>query len=580
MLRSSGKLDEAIEKCHEAVYYFPEDNFFYKILGDICAQAGRWEEASDAYLENIKRLEKHPGHFRTFIRFYQTLEEKAPEKIVIEYNKKIRDALAHGQIPSKISEFVITSLGDKLTVDEELFEFYKLTDNDDNHSIIKKRLNEWLNHSNTSAIKSVAAYRIRAKDHSRSTANDRSLIQILERIEDYKLALQLVQLLPQLYTNLSVICTILRLCRRIGDYTVSETLLLIDDSFIARSDFNIQYELVYYFQKKNDQQSLKKTLRAMRASAQHSIPIARTLYNFYLGFNMLDEAQEVYELIQNLEQNKREHNTNRYRKNTRQEEQFESEQVVWQRLKDLVSEQEHTRQMIALSDLLKGFSHELGQPITNIRYAVQLHRMKMRMGKDLPEDIDTLINTVLDQTQRIGVLLARFRPIVSSKSKKEVFSIKTCIEKVAQDLDTRLKLQSIEYTIGGPADLTMYGDPVQFSQVFYNLILNSMQAIGKNGIIKITISSDRREEIRICFSDNGPGIPEEISHKIFEPFFSTKEPSDENGGEGLGLFIVWNILKMFDGTIHLDKNYKSGAKFIIKLPFRREGQKDESSINS
>ena len=540
MLRSSGKLDEAIKKCYEAVSAFPDNNFFFKILGDICAQAGRWEEASDAYLENIKRLEKHPAHFRNFIRFYQTLEEKAPQETVIKYNKKIRDAIAHGQIPSKISEYVISSLGDKLTVDEELFEFYKLTDNDDNHGVIERQLNEWLTKSNTSAIKSVAAYRVRAKDHSRSTTNDRLLIQILERIEDYKLALQLVQRLPQPYTNLSVICTIFRICRRIEDYTVAETLLTIDDSFISRCDFNIQYELVYYFQSKNDQQNLKKTLKAMRLSARHSIPIARTLYNFYLGFNMLDEAQEVYELIQNLEQSRREHKTSRYRKNARQEEQFESEQVVWQRLKDLVSEQEHTRQMIALSDLLKGFSHELGQPITNIRYAVQLHRMKMRKGKDSPQDIDRLLETVLDQTQRIGVLLARFRPIVSSKSKKEVFSIKTCIEKVLSDLDNRLKIQGVEYTIGGPADITIYGDPIQFSQVFYNLVLNSMQAIGGNGAIKISISSDRKKDIFISFSDNGPGIPEEmlpgfrsLAIRFLNPFSQLKNHQMKTGVKGL-----------------------------------------------
>lgn len=60
---------------------------------------------------------------------------------------------------------------------------------------------------------------------------------------------------------------------------------------------------------------------------------------------------------------------------------------------------------------------------------------------------------------------------------------------------------------------------------------------------------------------------------MFEPFFSTKDPTAGNGGEGLGLFIVWNILKMFNGTIHIDSQCTNGAKFIIKLPLPKEAKK-------
>jgi len=53
-----------------------------------------------------------------------------------------------------------------------------------------------------------------------------------------------------------------------------------------------------------------------------------------------------------------------------------------------------------------------------------------------------------------------------------------------------------------------------------------------------------------------------------------------NGGEGLGLFIVWNILKMFNGTIHLDQSYTRGAKFIIKIPLKKEATCNEPSTNN
>ena len=207
------------------------------------------------------------------------------------------------------------------------------------------------------------------------------------------------------------------------------------------------------------------------------------------------------------------------------------------------------------------------QPFWNIS------QMKMKRGLYKEEDVAKLLDGVLAQTTRIGKLLARFRPIVSSKSTEEMFSVKDCAESVLQDLSARLEKQNISYTVGGPQDVFVYGDQVQFSQVFYNLILNSMQAIEKDGHIKVIVASDRRTKITITFSDNGPGIPIENHRKVFEPFFSTKDPTAGNGGEGLGLFIVWNILKMFNGTIHIDSQCTNGAKFIIKLPLPKEAKK-------
>ena len=115
----------------------------------------------------------------------------------------------------------------------------------------------------------------------------------------------------------------------------------------------------------------------------------------------------------------------------------------------------------------------------------------------------------------------------------------------------------------------LFGDKIQFSQIFYNLVLNSMQAILEKGEITVRIST-RKNAIRILFSDNGPGVSEENRKKIFEPFFSTKDPTSGNGGEGLGLFVVWNILKMYKGTIQLNPKFKDGAQFIIRIPVEEE----------
>lgn len=313
----------------------------------------------------------------------------------------------------------------------------------------------------------------------------------------------------------------------------------------------------------------------MRRSAEASIPIARTLYNFYLTFDRFEDAQALSEHIQKLIDRKRSE-VKRDQHQDRSEEQLESEQVVWQRIKDLVSEKEHNRQMLALRDLLKGFSHELGQPITNIRYQIQLQQIRMKRGIGTMDEIQDLFVTILAQTERIGSMLDRFRPIVSSKSLQEYFCVNDCVKQVLEDLSNRLTQNNITYRLRETSQVSLFGDRVQFSQVFYNLVLNSMQAISNSGEIVVNISK-KSNYIQILFSDNGPGIPEENRKKIFEPFFSTKDPTSGNGGEGLGLFVVWNILKMYNGTIQVNYKFEKGAQFVIKIPVEEERHEQSSN---
>ena len=329
---------------------------------------------------------------------------------------------------------------------------------------------------------------------------------------------------------------------------------------------------MYYYQKTQEPEKLSLVLKKMNQSATRSIPIAQTLYNFYLSLNMFDEAQAVYERIPKMK-------SKRQRDFGRSIEQKESDHVVWQKLKDLVSEQEHNRQMIALRDLLKGFSHELGQPITNIRYEVQLLQMKLDIRTVEKEELYSVIDNILNQTTRIGTLLSRFGPIVSQKNLYEDFCVVDCIKGVFDDLQTRLRQQDIQYSVKGSDNISLYGDRLQFTQVFYNLILNSMQAMQKSGKIDVTVKKDGSGKISISFMDDGPGIPKENQKKIFEPFFSTKDPTSGNGGEGLGLFIVWNVLKIFNGIIYVDSHYKNGAKFNILIT-PQGGSQSEQSIDN
>lgn len=574
-LRVYGQTDNAIALCQQAMKMFPADSAFPRLEGDIYQQTKRFAEAAQAYLKMLVLL--RPDQFSFFEEAYDDLAKDAPKEVMGSLLEDIRELLNGGDLPEELGKELYAFLGSRLVVDDEFLLFAELANDDSNLNDIKSRVGEWEAAQDTARIEALAEFKLNAKENTKSRKIDAFLIQRLEELERYDLALAMIEKTQKPYQNKLILVTMLRICRKKKDYSFAEKELSIDDEFIESSGFNLQYELVYYFQIKGDKERLEKTLGRMRGRAMSSIPIARTLYNFYLNMNRFEDAQGIYRHILHLEEIL---TTERLKPDfSRSEEQMESEQAVWQRMKELVSEQEHNRQMIALRDLIKGFSHELGQPITNVRYAVQLYQKKMQKNLDTPEALQSLLSDILLQTNRIGMLLSRLSPIASPKDESGEFSVRECAEKVFADLEARLRGQNITCKIDGPSDFTLSGDQVQFSQVFYNLVLNAMQAIEKDGHITVSISVTEENALTIIFADDGPGIPEENFQKIFEPFFSTKDPTSGNGGEGLGLYIVWNIVKMFGGTIQLDKNYQSGTKFLIQIQRKKEERKNESGTD-
>ena len=109
----------------------------------------------------------------------------------------------------------------------------------------------------------------------------------------------------------------------------------------------------------------------------------------------------------------------------------------------------------------------------------------------------------------------------------------------------------------------VFGNARQIGQVFLNLLLNAMQAIGKDGGIEAraeTVQPSRLRDgepaVRVSVCDSGPGIPEDALPQLFEPFFTTKEPGE---GTGLGLSVSYGILKEHHGILTARNSDKSEA---------------------
>jgi len=139
------------------------------------------------------------------------------------------------------------------------------------------------------------------------------------------------------------------------------------------------------------------------------------------------------------------------------------------------------------------------------------------------------------------------------------------VEEVRKLLVTHLRHNNISLTFNPTLDLPDI--PIirdQIKQVILNLCINAIESMPMGG--QLTISSNynmNKDEVRLAVRDNGPGIPESIQKKIFQPFFTTKEE-----GTGLGLSIASRIIKDHDGRLDVESRQGDGAMFIIRFPVR------------
>jgi signal transduction histidine kinase len=118
--------------------------------------------------------------------------------------------------------------------------------------------------------------------------------------------------------------------------------------------------------------------------------------------------------------------------------------------------------------------------------------------------------------------------------------------------------------------LIVEGFPAELRQVFTNVIVNAFEAAGKEGRIRIRMERSPAEELRpagsmVEVADSGPGVPDSITHSLFQPFFTTKGEQ----GTGLGLWVSMGIVQKHGGMIQIangDEQDLKGAHVRVYLP--------------
>ncbi len=222
--------------------------------------------------------------------------------------------------------------------------------------------------------------------------------------------------------------------------------------------------------------------------------------------------------------------------------------------------------LAAIGKVTAGIAHEINNPLNNIYLTAEV------LLEDLPniecaERLE-MVNDILNQAERarevVHHLLAFSRTRQSATLEK--IDLGALVKQTLTFLKNQIRISQVAvHTEISERPITVTGNANQLQQVFVNIILNAIQAMGPGGILTIKLDETPENMSRVEISDNGPGIPEKVKSHIFDPFFTTKSE-----GTGLGLSVSNSIIEEHNGKISLDSQEGRGTTFYIALPIVHE----------
>ena len=239
------------------------------------------------------------------------------------------------------------------------------------------------------------------------------------------------------------------------------------------------------------------------------------------------------------------------------------------RRKKLEQELQNREKLEAVGNLAGGIAHDFNNYLATLLGNVSLAKAYMDNPEKVFEKLDNMEKVTLrakDLTDQLSVFAKGGAPI-----KKKV----TIRNLISESVSFALSGSSVQCELVLPGDLFAAEiDEGQITQVLYNIVLNAVQAMPEGGTIRVIgenvssggltgghVTLPHGEYIKLSLSDEGPGIPENLLERIYEPFFSTKAK-----GGGLGLATSYHIIKNHQGFIQAESEQGKGTTFIIYLP--------------
>jgi len=226
----------------------------------------------------------------------------------------------------------------------------------------------------------------------------------------------------------------------------------------------------------------------------------------------------------------------------------------------LKRQMEHADRLGILGEITAGIAHELNTPLANILGFAELLKSDLDANSKSLEDVDKIIKNAIFSREVVKKLM--FFACEMPQEMKEVNLVPN-IKNAINLLDATFKKEQVKYLVKvEDEELWLRADPIQLTQIIFNLLINAIYFSPEGGLVTIEAESTPKEII-LKISDEGKGFTTEDLEKVFQPFFTTKPHGD---GSGLGLSVVHGIVASHKGKIIAKNNPNKGAMFIITLP--------------
>ncbi|TNI87284.1 ATP-binding protein [Aeromonas sobria] len=244
-----------------------------------------------------------------------------------------------------------------------------------------------------------------------------------------------------------------------------------------------------------------------------------------------------------------------------------------------------SEKMASLGSLVAGVAHEINTPIgisvtassylqervADFKSHIDSKQLSRSYLTEFTVNLDESMQLLQSNLRRASELIASFKQVAVDQSSEARynFSLADNLHQVVVSLGHKLKKSQCEVDIQCDPKLSTFSFPGSFTQIYSNLILNSINHGFDNWDKpkKITIKVEQQgEDLLIDYSDNGRGIPPEILPRIFDPFVTSKRGQ---GGSGLGTHIIYNlVVQLLRGRINCISTPGNGAQFHIRLPIQ------------
>lgn len=245
-----------------------------------------------------------------------------------------------------------------------------------------------------------------------------------------------------------------------------------------------------------------------------------------------------------------------------------------------------SKKLASMGHLVSGLSHEMNTPlsvcVTGISYIMKINdKLKLSYSKgkltktelvSIMDKINSSGELVVSSLLRVTELIGQFKKLSGhiNNEKMRKFSLKSILDIISLTLQADNTKIIISVVIDTNKADNIYSSMDSFSEIFTHLMRNSFTHAftnKENGKISVLSYTDD-EMLHILYNDDGGGISKENINQIFDPFYTT---SRNDGGIGLGLSIISNIISSLGGSITCTSDLSGGSSFHITLPITIEG---------